>query len=484
MKRKLFFTLLLCNVLFLAGCYTTRKSRGGGQIKTIPARITNASDILPMPGYKIELVSSDLTFPAAVAFDESNELYVIETGYSYGELWTEPKLIRLNKDGSKTTIASGGKNGPWTGVTFHKGNFYVSEGGALEGGKILRISKTGTIKVLTDNLPSIGDHQTNCPVIKDGYIYFGQGSATNSGVVGPDNADFGWLLRKKDFHDIPCKDIVLNGINYPSDNILTDEADDTVLTGPYSEFGKAVVAGEVIKGAVPCTGSIMRIPLEGGKPELVAWGLRNPYGLAFSPDGKLFLTENGFDDRGSRPVWGAGDVLWEIQSGMWYGWPDFSEGKPIQNDEEFKVPGKTKVKPVLQKYPNDPPKPTAVFGVHSSSNGIDFSTSSKFGFEGEAFVAQFGDMAPTVGDVLTPVGFKIVRVDIKTGVIRDFAVNAGRKNGPASWLGKGGLERPLSVKFDPTGEVLYITDFGIMKMTSEGPLPQVKTGVIWKITKL
>lgn len=484
MKIKLLLILLLSNAVFLTGCYTTRKSRGGGQIKTIPARITNTSDILLMPGYKIELVSSDLTFPAAVTFDEAGEIYVIETGYSYGELWTEPKLIKLNKDGSKTTVATGGKNGPWTGVVFHKGYFYVAEGGALEGGKILRISKTGTIKVLTENLPSMGDHQTNCPVIKDDYIYFGQGTATNSGVVGPDNADFGWLLRKKDFHDIPCKDIILNGINYPSDNILTDEADDTVLTGPYSEFGKAVVAGEVIKGAVPCTGSIMRIPLEGGKPELVAWGLRNPYGLAFSADGKLFLTENGFDDRGSRPVWGAGDVLWEIQTGMWYGWPDFSEGKPIQNDEEFKVPGKTKVKAVLQKYPNDPPKPIAVFGVHSSSNGIDFSTSSKFGFEGEAFVAQFGDMAPTVGDVLTPVGFKIVRVDVKTGVIRDFAVNAGRKNGPASWLGKGGLERPLSVKFDPTGEVLYITDFGIMKMTKEGPMPQVKTGVIWKITKL
>lgn len=93
-------------------------------------------------------------------------------------------------------------------------------------------------------------------------------------------------------------------------------------------------------------------------------------------------------------------------------------------------------------------------------------------------------MAPTVGDVLAPVGFKIVRVDVQTGVIRDFAVNAGRKNGPASWLGKGGLERPLSVQFDPSGEVLYVVDFGIMKMTEQGPQPQVNTGVIWKITKL
>jgi len=484
MKRKTSFILGLSGLLLLAGCYTMRKSNGGGQIKTIPPRTIEPADVLLMPGYKIELVAKEFTFPSGVAFDESGSTYILESGYSYGEIWTVPKLIRLNADGTKTTIATGGKNGPWTGVTFHKGYFYVAEGGTLEGGKILRISKAGQIKVLTEDLPSMGDHQTNGPVIKDGYIYFGQGTATNSGVVGPDNASFGWLLRKKDFHDIPCKDIQLNGENYSSDNVFTENTKDTALTGPYSAFGKSVKPGQVIKGAVPCTGSIMRIPLEGGKPELVAWGLRNPYGLAFSGDGKLFITENGFDDRGSRPVWGAGDVLWEIQTGMWYGWPDFSEGKPIQNDEEFKPPGKGKVKPILQKYPNDPPKPTAVFGVHSSSNGIVFSTSSKFGFVGEAFVAQFGDMAPGVGDVITPVGFKVVRVDVKTGVIRDFAVNAGRKNGPASWLGKGGLERPLAVQFDPSGEALYVADFGIMKMTEAGPQPQVNTGVIWKITKL
>jgi glucose/arabinose dehydrogenase len=484
MKRKLSLILVLSGALLLSGCYTMRKSKGGGQIKTIPARTIEPADVLLMPGYKIELVAKDFTFPAAVAFDESGIAYVIETGYSYDEIWAEPKLIRLNSDGTKTTIATGGKNGPWTGVTFHKGYFYIAEGGSLEGGKILRISKSGTIKVLTEDLPSFGDHHTNGPAIKDGYIYFGQGSVTNSAVVGPDNASFGWLLRKKDFHDIPCKDIQVNGENYTSDNVLTENPKDTAVTGPYSPFGKSVTPGQIIKGAVPCTGAVMRIPLEGGKPELVAWGLRNPYGVAFSEDGKLFITENGFDDRGSRPVWGAGDVLWEINPGTWYGWPDFSEGKPIRDDEEFKPPGKDKVKPVLQKYPNDPPKPAAIFGVHSSANGFDFSTSSKFGFVGEAFVAQFGDMAPTVGDVLVPVGFKIVRVDVKTGVIRDFAVNAGKKNGPASWLGTGGLERPLSVQFDPSGEAMYITDFGIMKMTEQGPQSQVKTGVIWKITKL
>ena len=125
----------------------------------------------------------------------------------------------------------------------------------------------------------------------------------------------------------------------------------------------------------------------------------------------------------------------------------------------------------------------AVFGVHSSSNGIDFSKNNDFGFAGEAFVAQFGDMAPKVGKVLSPVGFKIVRVDVNTGIIRDFAVNKGKRNGPATWLKKGGLERPVSVKFDPTGNALYVVDFGIVKMTEQGPQPQTNTGVVWMITK-
>ena len=78
-----------------------------------------------------------------------------------------------------------------------------------------------------------------------------------------------------------------------------------------------------------------------------------------------------------------------------------------------------------------------------------FRAADVFGFNGEAFIAQLGDMAPNVGKVLAPVGFKVVRANVTNGVVRDFAVNKGKRNGPASWLKKGGLERPISVKFDP-----------------------------------
>ncbi len=182
-------------------------------------------------------------------------------------------------------------------------------------------------------------------------------------------------------------------------------------------------------------------------------------------------------------MFGAGDVLWEIKQNIWYGWPDFSAGKPVADDEDFKVPGKEAVKSLLRAYPNTPPKPAAIFGVHSSANGIDFSKSNDFGYPGEAFVAEFGDMSPKTGKVEFPVSFKVVRVDVNTGVIKDFAVNKGKRNGPATWLNKGGLERPVSVKFNSQGNALYVVDFGLVKMTAQGPQPQMTTGTIWKISK-
>jgi glucose/arabinose dehydrogenase len=72
-----------------------------------------------------------------------------------------------------------------------------------------------------------------------------------------------------------------------------------------------------------------------------------------------------------------------------------------------------------------PPRPAAILDVHSSSTGIDFSRSPEFGYVGDAFIAQFGDQAPATGKVFAPVGFKLVRVNVKTGVIHEFAVNRG-----------------------------------------------------------
>lgn len=482
MKSKLLPFLLLVLSTLISSCYRILPSKGGGQLAYKPAREKiDPADVIVPEGYKVEVVSTGLTYPTAVTFDEDGVPYVIEAGYSYGEEFLHPKLIRIEADGTKNIIATGDINGPWNGITYHDNNFYVAEGGELEGGKILRISKGGDIEVLLEDLPSLGDHHTNGPVIKEGYIYFAQGTATNSAVVGNDNAEFGWLKRFNDFHDIPCEDIVVNGKNFETQNVLTENVDDVAVTGPFSPYNSKVEAEQVIKGAVPCNGAIMRIPLNGGDVEVVAWGLRNPYGLALAPDQELYITENSFDVRGSRPVWGTGDNLWKVEEGMWYGWPDFIGGVPISKIE---VPGEKDPQPVMAQYPNDPPHPVARLGVHSSSNGFAFSHNDDFGFKGYAFVAQFGDMAANVGKVLSPVGFRVIRVDVGNGIVEDFALNRVSRNGPASLLESGGLERPVDVAFNPGGDALYIVDFGIMQITKDSEIiPYQETGVLWKITK-
>ncbi|OGU08953.1 MAG: glucose dehydrogenase [Geobacteraceae bacterium GWC2_58_44] len=444
-------------------------------------RQLNKDDIALPDRYKIEVVASGLTFPTGVTFDDQGIPYLVESGYSYGEVWEVPRLLRVEQE-KITPVAEGGKNGPWTGVTRHAGVFYVAEGGTLEGGRILRISDDGKTSVLADNLPTRGDHHTNGPVVgPDGWLYFGLGTATNSAVVGEDNLKFGWLKRFPDFHDVPCKDVVLTGEDYKTKDVLKGGGE--VTTGAFVPFGRSTNPGEVIKGQIPCSGAVLRQRTSGGAPELVAWGFRNPFGLAFSPEGKLYVSDNGYDQRGSRPVYGTGDPLWEVKKGTWYGWPDFSAGLRLDEESQFKPVLRQKPKLLLTDYPNTPPRPAAILPVHASADGFDFSRSEEFGYRGEAFIALFGDQSPTTGKLLGPVGFKVVRVNVKTGVIRDFAVNKGRKNGPASGLQSGGFERPVAARFDPTGKALYIVDFGILKETKDGAQPLQKTGVLWRITR-
>jgi len=479
----MFAAFALMVIIGLSGCYAIRGSSGGGQTEFSAPREIRTSDIALPEGYRIEPLAAGLTFPTGVTFDEKGAVYVIESGYSYGEVWTVPRLLRIEAGEKPKVIASGGKNGPWTAVTYHQGVFFVAEGGVLEGGRILRITPGGEISVLVSGCPSWGDHHTNGVIAgPDGWLYFSQGTATNSGVVGEDNAKFGWLKRRPDFHDVPCRDVVLTGENFESTDPTKEGSAPKVVTGAYVSFGTPTEKGQVIPGKVPCSGAVMRIHPSGGQPELVAWGFRNPFGLAFSSDGRLFATDNQYDIRGSRPVFGTGDLLWRVKAGEWYGFPDFHGADPLYEGERYKPPGRDVPKRLFETYPGRPPRPIAVLPVHSSSNGFDFSRSPAFGYKDQAFVAQLGDEVPATGKVLSPVGFKVARVDVATGVSEDFAVNRGKTNGPASWLKSGGLERPVAARFDPEGTSLYVVDFGVMMHHGEGAVPRTDTGVLWRIT--
>jgi hypothetical protein len=56
--------------------------------------------------YRIQPAATELTFPTGVTFDNENRVYVVESGYAYGEVWTRPRLLRVEANGV-TEIAAG-----------------------------------------------------------------------------------------------------------------------------------------------------------------------------------------------------------------------------------------------------------------------------------------------------------------------------------------------------------------------------------------
>jgi glucose/arabinose dehydrogenase len=188
------------------------------------------------------------------------------------------------------------------------------------------------------------------------------------------------------------------------------------------------------------------------------------------------------DNRSQRQIVGDFDDLCLIEDGRWYGWPDFASG--IRLDDPRWSDGGQGREPVPAEFPDsEPPVPVVSFPPHAAANGIASSPGGEFGFDGQAFVAVFGDLAPiTTPRLATPVGFKIVRVDLEQRSIVDFAVN--RIQEPASKLPHEGFERPSHCAFGPDG-ALYVTDFGEIDIAPEKAGIRVKagSGSLWRIRR-
>jgi glucose/arabinose dehydrogenase len=440
----------------------------------------NPDDILLPQGYVAEVVATGFNAPVHCCFDDQGFCYVSEAGH---KIASPPRILKVD-------LATGRyepvfvlpqdewiKTGALTGACWHAGALYFMNTDTL-----YRRGPDGQVAAIMTDLPGKGDHQANYPVAgPDGKLYFGVGSATNSGVVGADNAAYEWLPKFPGFCDVPAQDIALVGRNYEYQNVLGDITQ-TVRTGAYVPFGTETTPGQVIKGAVKCTGAILRCNPDGSNLEVVAWGLRNPYGIAFHPDRRLFATEHGMDDRSKRYIVGDPDDFYEIRPGAWYGWPDFASG--IRLDDPHWGTGGQGREPVLAAHPDSqPPKPFVSFESHAAANGVDFCRDAAFGFPGDAFVALFGDLTPvTTARLATPVGFKVVRVDMGARQIVDFAVN--RIAGPASKLPHAGFERPSHCQFGPDG-ALYVVDWGEIHIALErgGVRMPLGTGALWRIRR-
>jgi glucose/arabinose dehydrogenase len=430
------------------------------------------------PGYTVEVLAAGLNAPSSLEITPDGAIYIGESGYggAYAatagyEGATPGRILRLERDGSLTVVA-GAFNPPLAGFVHDKeGTLYVSHNGVISA-----ISPTGRRDILT-GLPSLGDHKNNNIVMgPDGKLYFVQGTVTNSGIVGLDN----WVLWGRYFpgpRDVPCKDVTLRGVNVTTADPRSVIPFQRVETGAYSPFGHKTVPGQVIKGELPCNGAVMRVNPDGTGLELVAWGMRNPFDLRFGPDGQLYVADDGFDPRGSRPVDGK-DLIYRVRQGAWYGWPDYWNGQPVT---ELETAGREKPQLLLEKPPQKPDHALMATTHHSAVAGFDFAPAG-FGFEGQAFVAEFGSAFPATYQSPDLHGFDVARLDLRTLKAEPFAHNV--KPGPASLSeGQGGFERPVAARFGPDG-ALYVLDWGHLSVTRKGPYHVPDGGVLWRISKV
>jgi glucose/arabinose dehydrogenase len=322
-----------------------------------------------------------------VTFDDVGNIYIAESGYIYGEFKPIPRILKVDENGNATVFLDRMLNAPITDIEYYNGKIYVSHRGMISA-----IDKNGIISDIIVGLSSLGDHHNNQIAFgKDGRLYFGQGVKTNSGVVGEDNAFHGWLKTVPREHDTPCQDITLTGQNFTSANPLTPyDKDDTVNTGAFMSFGNTASDGQKVRGDIKCNGAILSANPDGSDIKLEAWGLRNPFGLAFNSEGRLFATDNGADERGSRPIANDNDKFHEINLNetAFYGWPDyFGNAEPV-TDPKFK--SATGNQPLQFLMSNHPPveKPLSLIDKYAGVTQFDFSTNSNFGYEGMAFAGK------------------------------------------------------------------------------------------------
>jgi len=476
-----------------------------------------ATDAFTFPeGYQIEKVADGLTYPTSITWDDAGTLYVAEAGGGLNpEQLAASRILRV-ENGQATEMVNLTDKGVFAsvvGLTFHDGDFYVTHRNQEDlTGAVSRVSMNGEVTELFSGIiDSQAEHQINdIKVGPDGRMYVTVGPAGNSGVI--DDSVAPWVMASPNVHTTPCQDIVLTGRNFQTPDFRTmDNPDDMVMTGAYVPFGTETTPGQVIPGTDKCGGSILTFDPADAEATLAvhAWGFRNLIGLTWDDAGTMYAAENGYDNRGSRPVNDEIDATLRVQEGTWYGVPDFSAGREPLTDPKFEAPDDLQAEVFINGESQGknlgflidheasgltPPDPSLVVGKHplnSSPSMLDVAPEAWGEFAGDLFIAEWGDLAPPTNPLRgkEPAGYRVVRIDPESGQLAPFVSNAAP--GPASQQDAtgNGLERPFDVQFGPDG-AMYIVDYGVveidMSLIDQGKPPyayQEGTGAIWKVTR-
>lgn len=415
----------------------------------------------------LELILDEFSFPTSLVLSGDGSFYIAESGLAFDSAPPGGRIWHVTPRGDRTLLVEN-LRAPVNGLTLHEGRLYVSEGGYP--GRISHFELDGSCQeVVLDNLPGHGNYHTNMVAFgRDGKLYFSQGALTNTGIIGLDAYELGWLRRLPHNYDLPGFDIVLNGVNIETGDPLSEVKNATTQTGAFAPFGERTGRGKRIPAQLPCTAAVMRCNPDGSELELVAWGLRNAYGLGFLPDGRLLATDQGADDRGSRPVGNVPDMLFEVRKGAWYGWPDFIGGVPI-NDQRYQPERGPLPGILLANHEELPPpeRPLLSFPPHTAATKFDVIPEHAPCWAGHLLVALFGDEVPMTAPSGPRVGRSVMRID------------------PANWslhpLVQDELLRPIDVRFHPQENSLYILDFGNFEMSDNGAVnARAKSGKLWR----
>ncbi|HEX4793049.1 MAG TPA: hypothetical protein VH370_04615 [Humisphaera sp.] len=417
--------------------------------------------------------------------------------------------------------------GPIGGMAVFRGEVYVSHRDENGFGVITAFNNNGDHRTVVAHLPAQGDFGVTDIAIQEkgtggeGKLFFGIGTATNSGVVGVDNWEAGWVVKHPEVCDIPLKDISLFGARFNSPNPAAGLFTGSTIsvTAGFQPFGNAFALRVPGARDGKANGVIMSISPHGGMPKVEAHGLHHPRGIGFDQSGFVpYFTDMGMEPRGTRPINRDPDALYKWSGGNpWYGWPDFSRdfnlitdddtGRQYQPPSDMVAPsGYPQIAPMINLKASELRDPqtlqlqrtllAAVFPWMAGAAKFQFipedSPFNQFpGFSNTVVVALSGDRLPFAtggrplvgpGEYKVPDGFKLVIVDLDRRTVRDFIRNtanlpASKIPGAAPFL----LERPCDIKF--AGNVAYILDAGSMRIQDNKPhLDRSHLGHIYKLT--
>ncbi|MGL5615182.1 MAG: hypothetical protein ACRDD2_02970 [Sarcina sp.] len=277
--------------------------------------------------YNYEILSKGLKGANSFQIDKNGEIYL-----SYAN-----QLLKLKSDNTKEKIVISHK-GNLGDIEIYKNNLFYILGESL----ILKNLNSKEETIIIDKIPNYGDVTLNKLLIKDDYLYLTIDSATNSAVLSKEDLD----KNPNNKGDLSPIELELNGINFEKGK-----------TGAFSEYGKKNSKGEKIKESELGHSSIVKLDLKNFSQTLVATGIRNVAGIDYDSLGNIYITVGGIEEKGNRALYGDSDYIYSLENeGLWYGWPDYSGGDPIDSSR-FRKEGKPKQQFILKKHPNLPPAP-------------------------------------------------------------------------------------------------------------------------------